>query len=157
MGNTLALTERQKELVEKIGIFHEQSGMQPAAARVMGLLFVADKRELTFDDITEVLGISKSATSNAINLLIQTDLIDYTTFSGDRKRYFRLKITNWREGLARKINHMTSMNTLFREVLEARKETGAAEDEKLEELIDFLNYVNQELPKMVERWEARRR
>ena len=155
--NTMALTERQKALVEKIGIFHEQSGMQPAAARVMGLLFVSNKRELTFDEITEILGISKSATSNAINLLLQTDMIDYTTFSGDRKRYFRLKVSNWREGLSRKISHLTSLSNLFREVLEARKEAGSADDAQLEELIDFMDYVNQELPKLVEKWEANRK
>ncbi|MFT2009938.1 GbsR/MarR family transcriptional regulator [Pontibacter sp. 13R65] len=153
----MALTERQKALVEKIGIFHEQSGLQPAAARVLGLLFVSDKRELTFDEITEILGISKSATSNAINLLLQTDMIDYTTFSGDRKRYFRIKVVNWREGLARRISHLTSLSNLLREVLEARKESGTHDDAQLEELIDFMDYMNLELPKLVEKWEAKRK
>ena len=85
----MVLTEKQKVLIEKIGIVTEREGMQPAAARIIGLLYVADNPELTFDEILGALRISKSAASNALNLLLQTNRIEYTTFSGDRKRYFR--------------------------------------------------------------------
>lgn len=150
----MKLTDKQKTLIEKIGIFHEQAGMQPAAARVMGLLFVADKPALAFDEITEALGISKSATSNSVNLLIQTDQIDYTTFPGDRKRYFRLKVSNWREGFSKRIDQMTGFKELLREVLETkRNENTACDCAGLEELISFLDYLHQELPKLLERWE----
>ncbi|WP_114784337.1 GbsR/MarR family transcriptional regulator [Botryobacter ruber] len=151
------LTEKQKALVEKIGIFHETAGMQPAAARVMGLLFVSSTPQLTFDEITELLQISKSATSNAINLLIQTGQIEYTTFPGDRKRYFKLKIKNWREGFKKKIEVMTGFQVLLREVLELRKEENTHCDcSKLEEVVSFLEFLHQELPKLVERWEKSR-
>ena len=150
------LTEKQKALVEKIGIFHETAGMQPAAARVMGLLFVSSTPQLTFDEITELLQISKSATSNAINLLIQTGQIEYTTFPGDRKRYFKLKISNWREGFKKKIEVMTGFQVLLREVLELRKEENTACDcSNLEEVVNFLEFLHQELPKLMERWEKR--
>ncbi|MCC9135048.1 GbsR/MarR family transcriptional regulator [Pontibacter silvestris] len=153
----MTLTDKQKALIEKIGIFHEQSGMQPAAARVMGLLFVADKPALAFDEITDALGISKSATSNSINLLIQTDQIDYTTFPGDRKRYFRLKISNWRDGFSKRIEQMTSFKELLREVLEEKKsENTTSNCSDLEEVIGFLDYLHQELPKLLDRWEKSR-
>jgi len=154
---TMILSEKQKTLIEKIGIFHEQRGMQPAAARVMGLLFVSSQPGIGFDEITEALGISKSATSNAVNLLIQTQQIDYTTFPGDRKRYFRLKISNWREGVAREIDQMTGFNVLLRQVLELHRAEGNACDcTQLEEVISFLDYLHQELPKLVARWEESR-
>lgn len=149
----MALSENQKAVIEKIGISYEKVGMQPAAARVMGLLYVADRPELTFDEITDCLQISKSATSNAINLLLQTEQIEYTTFPGDRKRYFRLKISNWREGFAKKIEGMTSFAYLLRQVLEVRTKETAEFNASLEELINFMDYIHLQLPRLLQEWE----
>jgi len=147
------LNDKQKAVIENIGINYETAGLQPAAARVLGLLYVADKPELTFDEITDCLQISKSATSNALNLLLQTGQIEYITFSGDRKRYFKLKISNWREGFAKKIEVMTSFNKLLRQVLEVRTTETPEYNASLEELINFLDFVNQELPGLLQKWE----
>jgi len=147
------LNDKQKAVIEKIGINYQVAGLQPAAARIMGLLYVADKPELTFDEITDGLQISKSATSNALNLLLQTGQIEYITFSGDRKRYFRLKISNWRDGFAKKIEVMTSFNKLLRQVLEVRTTETPEYNASLEELINFLDFVNQELPGLLQKWE----
>jgi DNA-binding transcriptional regulator GbsR (MarR family) len=149
----MALSEKQKSMIEKIGISFEKVGMQPAAARVMGLLYVADRTELTFDEITDYLQISKSATSNAINLLLQTEQIEYTTFPGDRKRYFGLKISNWREGFAKKIEGMTSFAFLLRQVLEVRTKETPEFNASLEELINFMDYIHLQLPKLLQEWE----
>ena len=147
------LNDKQKAVIENIGINYETAGLQPAAARIMGLLYVADKPELTFDEITDCLQISKSATSNALNLLLQTGQIEYITFSGDRKRYFRLKISNWRDSFAKKIEVMTSFNKLLRQVLEVRTTETPEYNASLEELINFLDFINQELPGLLHKWE----
>jgi DNA-binding transcriptional regulator GbsR (MarR family) len=152
--NNMALNEKQKAVIEQLGVNFEKVGMQPAAARVVGLLHVADRPELTFDEITDCLHISKSATSNAINLLLQTEQIEYVTYSGDRKRYFRLKISNWRESFAKKIESMTSFNILLRQVLEVRTKETPEFNASLEELINFLDYVNRRLPYLLQDWET---
>src|SRR5690554_6025423 len=97
------INQNQKELVEKAGIIYEKDGLQPAASRILALLMVADNPELTFDEIREALNLSKSATSTAINLLITINRIEYITNPGERKRYFRLKIGNWKENFMDKI------------------------------------------------------
>lgn len=153
----MTLTEEQKILIEKVGISHEMAGIQPAAARVLGLLYVADNPELSFEEITETLKISKSATSNAINLLINTEQIEYTTYLGDRKRYFRLKISNWRESFSKKIESMTKFHELLEQVLKIRSKDSVKFNQSLEELIDFLNFVNKELPVLFEKWEKSRK
>jgi DNA-binding transcriptional regulator GbsR (MarR family) len=76
------ITQGQKELVEKLGVFYEKSGMQPASCRVMALLLVADQTELTFEEIQQSLSISKSATSGAINLLLTVNRVEYITRPG---------------------------------------------------------------------------
>ncbi|QNF34199.1 MarR family transcriptional regulator [Adhaeribacter swui] len=151
----MVLSEKQKVMVEKVGISHEMAGMQPAAARIMGLLYVADKPELTFDEITDCLQIAKSATSNAINLLLQADHIEYITYLGDRKRYFRLKVSNWRDSFTRRIEGMTKFNEILRQVLEVRTPDTPEFNNNLKDLIDFLDFVNQELPGLLHKWENR--
>jgi len=147
------LTEKQKTLIEKIGITIEKEGMQPVAARILGLLYVSDKPELTFDEITATLQISKSATSYGINLLLQTERVEYVTFSGDRRRYFRLKISNWREEFKHKIETMTGFNVLLREVLEVRTKETPEYNASIKELVEFLDYVFQNLPLLLQQWD----
>lgn len=100
--NESILTAKQRELIEKLGVAHEKSGMQPAPGRILGLLLVSDKTELTFEEIQNSLKISKSSTSASLNLLISLNRIEYITYPGVRKRYFRLKIFNWKEDMKRR-------------------------------------------------------
>ncbi len=82
--------EKQKELIECIGRRHEQEGFQPVTARILGLLMVMDKEEYTFDEIVREMNISKSAASTALKNLEIRGAVEYITYPGDRKRYFRV-------------------------------------------------------------------
>lgn len=150
----IVLTKEQKNLIEKIGIYIESEGLQPVVARILGLLYVADKPELTFDEITEALQISKSATSNGLNLLLQMQRIEYTTFTGDRRRYFRLKISNWREEFKNRMEGMANFNVLLRQVLAVRTQETPEYNASIKELVDFLDYVFQNLPLLLQKWDG---
>src|ERR1039457_1717695 len=101
MGKVV-LSTKQKELIERIGIFFEHQGLPPAVARICGLLLISDRLELTFEEIYTTLNISKSAASNAINLLLNTHKVEYITKPGDRKRYFKMSIDQWEDLLMQK-------------------------------------------------------
>lgn len=153
----MALSDKQRELIEEIGIYHENNGFQPAVARVVGLLLVSDKPELTFDEISEALNISKSATSNALNMLLNTGKIEYTTFSGDRKRYFKMKSSNWRDLFNKKMDDLSGLNDMLKRVLEVRKRESPVYDVQLKSFISFLDYLKQQLPSLIEEWEEKTR
>ncbi|WP_299826524.1 MarR family transcriptional regulator [uncultured Pontibacter sp.] len=153
----MILSEKQKALIEKIGIMQERTGMQPVAGRIVGLLYVADKPELTFDEIREVLCISKSATSNALNMLQQLNRLDYITFSGDRKRYFRLKLNRWRELVTKEIDSITDFADILQEVVAERTSKTPEYNQNILEVADFLKYLHAELPKLLDRWENTRK
>lgn len=150
------LSEKQQELIEEFGIYQENNGFQPAVARVMGLLLVSDRAELTFDEISETLNISKSATSNALNMLLNTGHIEYTTFSGDRKRYFRIKSSNWPELFSKKMEDLSVLNKLLKRVMEVRKRENPIYDTKLNHFISFLDYLKKQMPRLIEDWEKSR-
>ncbi|MBC7485970.1 MAG: MarR family transcriptional regulator [Cytophagaceae bacterium] len=150
------ITQAQKELVEKLGVFYEKSGMQPAACRVMALLIVSDQTELTFEEILHTLGISKSATSGAINLLLTANRLEYITRPGDRKRYFRAKILNWKVDMLQNMSQMTSIGTLLKEINKQRPKASKEFNNILAEMISFLEFLNAEIPFLLKKWESKK-
>jgi DNA-binding transcriptional regulator GbsR (MarR family) len=151
----LKITKAQLELIEKMGVVHERSGMQPAASRILALLMVSDRIELTFDEIQHTLGISKSSASVAINLLLNMNKLEYITKAGDRKRYFRSKIMNWREDIKQGMERMTAMNTLLKEVLAQRPKLTKEFNHTLAEIINFMEYFQKEVPAIFKKWDTK--
>ena len=93
----IELTPKQKDFIEQFGVVQEQYGLAPVPARVNALLTVADKKDLSFDEIRDALHLSKSSASNAVNTLLSLNRIGYRTKLGDRKRYFFSRLDHWQE------------------------------------------------------------
>ena len=149
------LSQKQIELVEKIGIYFEQ-GMQPAAARILSLLIVADQEAFSFDRIRESLNLSKSATSNGINFLLSIEKIEYFTKSGERKRYFKWSPSNTIGHFKDGIEKVLGLSALFEETLKLKKDKNSFNTKMLEELTDLMNFFHLELPVVYEKWEQSR-
>lgn len=153
---TVQLSDKKLRLIEELGIHFEKSGMQPAASRIYALLMVSDRNELTFEEIYETLNISKSAASNAINLLIGISHIEYITKSGERKRYFRCKIKSLKEGFQRALDDMEIFNGLLKQVVAERSAKTKEFNEGLEEVVGFLDFMEMELPALFIKWESQK-
>ncbi|WP_205499955.1 GbsR/MarR family transcriptional regulator [Rufibacter psychrotolerans] len=146
------LTQEQKHLIEKIGIYHEQQGLPPVVGRIMGLLYVSDRPHLSFEEIVDTLNISKSAASNALNLLLQMRLLEYTTYPGDRKRYFGALMDNWYEEVINKMESILGFSKLLRQANDLRGNSNPAMHEKVLERIEFMEFLSQEVPMLLEKW-----
>jgi DNA-binding transcriptional regulator GbsR (MarR family) len=146
------LSRTQIELIEKIGIYFEQ-GMQPAAARILALLIVADVESFGFDQIRETLKLSKSATSNGVNFLLSAKKIEYFTKSGDRKRYFRWSPSNTIVHFKEGIEKLLGLSQLFEETLKNKKQKKSSNVRKLRELTDLMKFLQKEMPLIFEKWE----
>lgn len=148
------ITPTQRELIEQIGVMHEQHGLPRAESRVISLLLVSDKLELTFDEIRDTLQLSKSAVSNALNSLLNAQRIIYVTKPGDRKRYFTNNIRNWEKDLSSGMNKMLDIVTIMRTVLNQRTSETPEFNEAIYRFIEFIEYMNREMPLLFERWQA---
>ncbi len=85
------LSEEKKQLIEEIGIgFSERMGVSPLAARIYGLLTLSSYDGLSFEEIRDALGASKSSTSINLNVLTQLKYVEYFTKPGNRKRFFKI-------------------------------------------------------------------
>jgi len=147
------LTEKQMQLIEKIGVFSTENGMQPSAARIGALLLVSNKVELTFDEIRTTLNLSKSATSNGINLLLTARRIEYVTKNGDRKRYFRSKIETWKDSFLENFNFLIQFSSILKEVREVRNDESPEFNAALSELVSFMQFTVAEMTHIYERWQ----
>lgn len=156
MENLIQLSETQKELIERLGVMSEKDGLQPAPSRIGALLLISPETELTFDQIRETLQLSKSATSNAINLLLSQGRIEYITKPGDRKRYFRSKISSWKEEMKSKFSMMNNIADIFEEILKARPGNTTDFNRNLTDIVDFIRYMNTRLPELYKSWEQER-
>jgi DNA-binding transcriptional regulator GbsR (MarR family) len=141
------LSEKQKELIERIGVFHEHKGLQPLVGRIIGLLLVHKEAEATFEEIVEMLGVSKSAVSNALTFLQAKDRITYYTKPGDRKRYFTLQMKNWSEELEKEMLEITKMKEFIDDVIKVREGSSCTEFKScLVEFSNFLDFFKKEIP-----------
>lgn len=151
----MILSEKQKELIEKLGVLNKQNGLPPAECRVWALFLVADEVELTFDEIRETLMLSKSATSNALNTLQLTNNIEYITKLGDRKRYFRCKMNTWVEMTKQNFSKFYDLNIILKEILEIRNPKTESFNQDLKQATDFIDYVHIEFTKSIAKWKPK--
>ena len=146
------LTDKQSKLIEKMGIHFEQS-LPPAAARIFALLIVSDQEAYSFNEIRDILNLSKSATSNGLNFLLNMKKIEYITRTGDRKRYFTWSPKNTFEHFKEGIEKVLGLTTLFEETLQLKKEKESTNYQMLEELTDLMNFLRDEMPGVFAQWE----
>ncbi len=86
--------QKQDQLIDKFGSYFETIGLQPIAGRIIGLLSVSDREELSFDEITSRLQISKGSASVVLRRLVAEGRVAVVTVEGGRRHYYRLNQQN---------------------------------------------------------------
>jgi len=153
--STITLTDAQRELIERMGVFYETHGVPPMEGRIMSLLIVCDEPELTFDQIRELLGISKSATSTALNTLQLTQRVIYKTRPGDRKRYFMSNIVQWEESFTENFKKFFDVIKIMKEALAQRTPETPEFNQQMVGFIAFIEYLSTEFPRLYAEWSDR--
>jgi DNA-binding transcriptional regulator GbsR (MarR family) len=85
------LENEKQKLIEMFGIhFETHHNLPPLSSRILGTLILNCRiKGLTFEELVEVTGASKSSISTNINLLLKLEKINYYTLPGDRRKHFR--------------------------------------------------------------------
>jgi DNA-binding transcriptional regulator GbsR (MarR family) len=148
----MTLTTDQQQIIEKIGVFFEKKGNQPILGRIIGLLMVIEEAEATFEDIQNALFVSKSAVSQALTLLQSQNKVEYITKPGERKRYFRLKIRNWKVDIQEDMKGVFKFINIVEEIISMRSDSNMEFNSYLIEVSNFMKFMEAELPKLVERY-----
>ena len=138
--NTEERIQKQRQLVETIGRYYEEEGLQPTAGRVLGLLMVMDKERFTFDEIIEELNISKSSASIALRILQTRGEVDYITMPGDKKRYFELKKRDSLSMIDEFENKLKKSHAAFQEIIDLKADSNSPNSIFFKQIIDMMDF-----------------
>jgi DNA-binding transcriptional regulator GbsR (MarR family) len=142
------------EKVEKIGVMIEQMGYAPVPGRIISYLMLSEPPYRDFYELQKFLNASKSTVSTAINQLMQRGVVNYITFSGDRKRYFQINTKGLLNIMKHQYKQGQKVNDMISETLQHRKDSEFQRfNRELKEVIDFSTYVHKGIEKLISDWE----
>ncbi len=148
-------TERDR-FIEENGLLFEKLGVTRMSGRILGYLMVAEKENVSFNELTEALKASKSSISTNLKMLLQIGFVKPLTLPGERKTYYMLSPDmDWRAYFAQRLEMINIMNNMFKKGLSLRpsKEDNAAK--WLREASEFYDFIIEEFPAMLRRWEEK--
>jgi DNA-binding transcriptional regulator GbsR (MarR family) len=151
-NDMIELRPEQLEIIQKMSVFQVRAGMPPTEARILALLLVSDRTELTFDEIRETLNTSKSAVSTALNTLVLRNKIESINIPGDRKRYFKHQLRNWNANAHDSLIQLLSVNNLLKEILTVRTTETEEFNQDLKNVISFIDFLQLELVQVFQKW-----
>ena len=150
--------QEKEELIEELGIHFENLHLlPPLAARIYAILLLEGMEGLTFEELLEKTASSKSSVSTNINLLMQAEMIEYTTLPGDRKRYFRKKANHFKSRLNKYISLIEKEIELNNKTQAYMKQTNPEHIEKYSAYMliykDYLENTNAIMQKSLKKLE----
>ncbi|MCB8977676.1 MAG: MarR family transcriptional regulator [Ardenticatenaceae bacterium] len=144
--------EQLLHYVEDFGLYFEQFGLARTAGRMLGWLLVCDPPHQTMDELVEVLQVSKSSISTTSRMLMYIGLVSKVSFPGERKDYYRISENAWVQGWEAKNNQTTEMKLMAVRGLNLLPEDDSERRERLQEMHDLYAFLEEELPKLTQRW-----
>ncbi|MGD8683529.1 MAG: hypothetical protein PVG27_06260, partial [Chloroflexota bacterium] len=122
--------------------------------QIFGYLMACDPAEQSAADIAAGTGMSRGSVSSGARMLVQLGAIEERHRVGDRKTYYRLRAGWWVQAATTK---MSGFDRLADEARRIRAAGSVTRTDGLDELIAFSEFWGEEIPKLRERWERRRK
>jgi DNA-binding transcriptional regulator GbsR (MarR family) len=141
--------------VERFAAALIDAGMPRMPARVFVALLATDSGRLTAAELAAQLQGSAGAISGAVRYLIQTHLVDREHEPGSRKDYYRVRDDVWHTATASRDETMRRLSAPLPDgvaALGADTPAGA----RVAETLEFFDFLQKEMPALVERWKQTR-
>jgi predicted transcriptional regulator len=141
--------------VERFAAILEEAGVPRMPARVFVGLLATDSGRLTAAEIAAMLRVSPGAVSGAVRYLTQVNLVSREREPGSRRDHYRVHDDAWYEAAIRREQLMVRWEMSLREGVQALGPDTPA-GIRLAETLDFFQFLEQELPALLERWRERK-
>ncbi len=130
-------------------------GFPPMPARVFTALLVTDSGRLTAAELAGTLRISRAAVSGGVRYLTQLGLISRERDPGSRRDYYWMPDDVWNHVIRLRDQVMLRWAAMSREGAELLGPDSPA-GARLAEHAEYFDYVVQEIPGIIARWEEHR-
>ncbi len=135
----MVITEEQKNAIEQFSEALLAENYPPLSGRILGLFYVSDKKYFTFNELVEILEVTKGSVSKALSFLQDhLGIIKFIFKDGiKRRRYFYVDIPSNIEYLERFIASYKTQNEIYKVALRMRGEENIEMNKFLENNIMF--------------------
>lgn len=153
-----------REYAERWGILFENLGAARMMGKILGWLLVCDPPEQSAGELAAGLGASAGSISTATRSLMQAGMIERVGIPGRRSAHYRVRPGMWGDLLERRMSFGRTMGELAEDGLRLVETRRAGEDAadtktadsvpelRLQEILSYCRYVEDQLPAFVERW-----
>ena len=141
-----------RQFIQRFASLLADAGMPRMPARIFVALLTADTSRLTAEELAGLLRVSPAAVSGGVRYLIQVGLVSRETEPGSRRHVYVMPDNVWHEVLRVRDGIMMRWADAMRggaEVLGAGTPAGT----RLAESAMYFEFVSQELPLLLDRWE----
>lgn len=106
-----------------------------------------------FYSIQEALGASKSSISTALNHLQEAGIVSYQTFSGDRKRYFKVNPESWLKTIEQRVLQIGILGGMIEGIIEIRQDSPENSfRQELQKMADFHTGLTTLIKQFIQEW-----
>lgn len=131
------------------------AGMARMPARVMMALVGSPDDGYTAADLAERLGVSPAAVSGAVRYLISMRLIQRLSRPGDRRDRYDLVDDAWAGMLTSNAPLYAALATQMDRIADENADAPTSVA-RAREVADFLRYLTERMPRLVDEWRAGR-
>lgn len=142
------------DAVERFGTLLTESGMPRMASRIFAFLIIDRADSATAGELARRLRVSPAAVSGAVRYLVQTGLLERHRRPGARSDEYSLHGDIWYETYLQRIVLMKRWESTLADAIEAIGPERAGRS--LHESREFMAFVGEEFPALMERWRERR-
>lgn len=146
--------EAYRQFVEDTGDVMEEHGLSHMAGRVFGALQICVPPYMSMDELARELQASKGSISMATRMLLRGGVIEKLSLAGHRRRYYRVRPGVWMSLFAQRAEHLHQHKELASLGLAALEGEPIEMKERLLEMMIFFDFVEEEIPRLADRWEA---
>jgi DNA-binding transcriptional regulator GbsR (MarR family) len=142
------------EITELVSVWFTSLGVPRSTGQIFGYLLACDPAEQSASEIAAGAGMSRGSVSSGARMLVRLGAIEERHRVGDRKTYYRLREGWWVQAATTK---MAGFDRLADEARRIRAAGSVTRPDGLDELIAFSEFWGEEIPRLRERWERRRK
>jgi DNA-binding transcriptional regulator GbsR (MarR family) len=135
--------------------FARRYAFPPMVGRVVGYLAVCDPPEQSIGELADALLASRSAITNAVNVLETVHQVRRTRTAGERMDRVRIDLSS-PQSMGLDVTEYEELRDLTREGLEVLRDAPMERRAVLLETAAFTDFVIEQVVRMRREWEARR-
>ena len=145
---------RLSAFYEEIGVLLSELGVPRMGAKAFAALLTAPEEGLTARELAERISASPAAISGALKMLGAVRMVTRTRRPGERADRYTVQEHFWEAAVAAEMQAYGPLIATLERALDDLPLSPAARD-RVTETRDFLAFIAEEFPRLLEAWRAR--